>query len=704
MRDEEGFTTVGMVLALLITLSLVFTSAQVYRINSASADVQEVADASALAAENVVAEFMIAVRVCDAVVLSLSLTSVVATGLGVAALCTPPTAAASETLLKAGRDVMRARDSFAQKAADGLNRLQKALPFLAAANAASIASSNNGGPLFSSYQGFAMLVSSEGKEIGIDPVNGAKELEEKVDADAASIKQAAKEAEEAAQEAKRWKEQAFRRDCGDAPGYCMYERASTLAGMAGARNPRYSSVDAWSFSVALERARAYYANRLDAEAPESSSVEDQARSILRKRLYEYASSQMEKGYVHESADSFDAFFPRLPKNTEEMRNTELYAEKVYPVTRASEDASKMHAWPGCPDAGGWISLGSIEEMEHGNFATCSRCDFSAASLGKVAAASTSIENGFEYHYAAVAEAADAYQKAREELDPLTTEVKKRAGSLFDGCLEVLKSVGGMRINVAPPGRFGAVAFVVNVSSSPASTGFANGFVHDAGTLGARAAVSASTLVEESSEEGKNVLSSLLDGWRGDAGAASGTVGLLLDCWSGLLDAYAQGQDAVDGTVRKALGALPFAGASGLGSWASGALSDAVEAMGLQPAKLEALKPAVVNSAHVAAFDEGAFGARFLAVKKRVVATPLSSVDLFGSAVTSAETAALEAIGEFDGEVQIASIEPLGDAGPSIPVTIALPPALRSSAESFVSDAANAVRSLQAQVTGARAWE
>lgn len=91
-HDEEGMTTVGMVLALLVTLALVFSAGQAYRVGSASSEVQNVADAAALAAQNEVGEFMIVVRVCDAAVLSLSLTSLVATGLGVAALCTPSTA------------------------------------------------------------------------------------------------------------------------------------------------------------------------------------------------------------------------------------------------------------------------------------------------------------------------------------------------------------------------------------------------------------------------------------------------------------------------------------------------------------------------------------------------------------------------------------------------------------------------------------
>ena len=128
-RDEDGFTTVGVALALLVTLALVFTSAQVYRVSSASADVQDVADAAALAAENEVAEFMIAVRVCDAVVLSLSLTGAATAGLGVAALCTPATAGASEVLLKAARKVVEGRDEFAEKA---IARLDGAEELLAA--------------------------------------------------------------------------------------------------------------------------------------------------------------------------------------------------------------------------------------------------------------------------------------------------------------------------------------------------------------------------------------------------------------------------------------------------------------------------------------------------------------------------------------------------------------------------------------------
>lgn len=473
-HDEEGMTTVGVVLSLLVTLALVFSAGQAYRVGSASSEVQNVADAAALAAQNEVGEFMIVVRVCDAAVLSLSLTSLVATGLGVAALCTPATASASETLLKAGRDVAYARDRFAEKAADGLDRLQRLLPFLAAANAASVASANNGAS--SSYVALALLVPASGKKIAVD---GAAELEDVAEAvgdEADEVRQAADEAERAAERANEAKRRAFEHDCGLDPSYCMYERASALAGMSGSENPLFRSVDAWSFSVALKRAQAYYPRRLAVEAPADGSVEEQARSALRKRFYAFAADEVGRGYVHEGADSFDAWFPRLPKNTEEMRSTALYTEAAYPCTVDEEGRATAHAWAGCPAAAGSGSLVSIAQTEAEPFAECAECGFSAASMGKVAAASSSIDNGFEYHYEAVAKAAGEYEEARAELDPLADEVKRRAGGLFDEVKDALAKVAGKRLSAQPPGRYGVVALVANTASVAASSGFGSSFV------------------------------------------------------------------------------------------------------------------------------------------------------------------------------------------------------------------------------------
>ena len=52
IRDEKGFTTAGMAVSLLVSIALMFSGAQLYRVHSASAEIQEVADAASLAAEN----------------------------------------------------------------------------------------------------------------------------------------------------------------------------------------------------------------------------------------------------------------------------------------------------------------------------------------------------------------------------------------------------------------------------------------------------------------------------------------------------------------------------------------------------------------------------------------------------------------------------------------------------------------------------
>ena len=224
-----------------------------------------------------------------------------------------------------------------------------------------------------------------------------------------------------------------------------------------------------------------------------------------------------------------------------------------------------------------------------------------------------------------------------------------------------------------------------------------------GALGARAAVSAATLVADSSDEGATAVSSLLDGVKGQGGAAVGALGTVLDCWSGLLDAYAQGQEALDDSVSSALDGLPLAGASGLGAWAAGALREAVRAAGLAPAELDALKPVLVNSAHVAERDEGAFGARLLSLKEQAIEHPLGSNDVFASIVGTVEAEVVEGIQGFDGTIEIAEIE-LWDGGPSFPVKVALPQAAKDAAADLVQRAADGLRGVYAQVTGVRVWE
>ncbi len=701
-RDEHGFTTLGMAVALLVTLSLIFTTAQVYRINAASADVQDVADASALAAENDVAEFMVAVKTADAIVLSMTLLSSFSYAIGIVAMCVPPAMGIGEELIEAGGKIIEARNTFAQNVAKGLNVLQQALPFLCAADAVLVAQANGGGVTNAFYQAIAVPIPSEGAPIVIGEAQGSDEMKEAVEEGFDDVRDLAEKADELAQQANEIKEEGYQHDCGLNPDYCMYQRAETLADMLGVENPYYASADTWSFSVALKRAQEYYRRRLAQEAPASTSVSEQANSALRKRFYAYAVEQVSQGYVVETDEEFDALFPELPKNTSEMRATELYTEAVYPITNGDE-GQVMHAWEGCPQASGASSYGSIAQMESGGFGKCPLCEFTASSLGKVAAASTSIENGFEYHYNVVAQAAKRYEEVQDELKPALKEAKEKAGDLFETCFDVIEEACGYRIEASPPGSKGMIALVANVSSTAADTGFENSFVGGGATLGARAAVSGATLLKDTSAEGKTVLNSLLDGLGDDGGALVGTGRLLLDCWSGLLEVYGNGVNALTDTLSEALGDIPLIGPSGLGEWAANAVTEGLQALGLEPADTTILKPALINTAYVAAADDQGFAVSYRSLQQKAMSLPASSSDLFTSLVTSVESDAIDELDRAGEGIVLATIE-VPVIGVSVPLTIAIPPSLVEQGKGLVEQAADGLRGIQGAILGRRTWE
>ena len=731
-RDEQGFTTTSMVLSLLITLALLFSAAHVYRVNSAAAEVQDVADAAALAAQTQVGEFMIVATFCDAVVLTLSLTGYTACALGIAALCTPLTVEVAEALLNAGKHLLEARDAFSDRARSALDKLQEALPFFAAACAVSVCEANDADSDGANYLGVALLVPTKGEPTQAEADEKADELTEDIDEKSDEISEKAREAEEAAQQANEAKLRAFVRDCGDNPAYCLYERAAHLAGLSGASNPLYSSVDTWSFSVALDRAREYYRERLMTDEPESGSVDDMVRWELRLRFYAFAHDEIAyEGYVHDDGESFDANFPHLPKNTAEMRATSLYTDVVYPVTEEPDEAAPapapetpsdeggsegevapaepavkrvMHVWSGCPGATGpQVGYGSIEMMEAEGMQTCPECGFTAASLGKVAAASSSIDNGFEYHYEAIAREAEEYEQARERAEGPKEEVRDEVQELFDELAQALEDSAGKRIRVSPPGRYGTLALVVNAGSTSAAGGLASGFVSAGGALGPRAAISAATLVKEGSDEGRTVLNSMLDSLR-EGSVLVGAAGIVVDVWSNALSAYANGHDALVGGLESGLNSLPLASASGLGTWAGDKARDVVKAIGLEPVQLDALKPVLVNSAHVAVKDDGSAGHALLAVKQHVVAHPLYSTDLFSAILTDAEREAIDQVEGLGDSVEIASIELVEGSGVTVPITIPVPPEAKQYGLGLLHDLFDRLRAQHVETLELKPWE
>ena len=700
LGNEDGMTTTGMAIALLLTISLVLSSAQIYRIGSASAEIQEVADACALAAQNEVAEYLVAVRVCDALVLSMNLLGTTLHGVGAAAACVPATQALSANLLNMGKQVFSARDAFSQRATEGLNQLQQALPFLAAAKAAALANSQDGA-LGTSYLAVAVLVPATAEEI-IAPGNaGSDAIEQKVSDNEEDLRASSQLAEEYAQAAAEAKKRAFMADCGAAPERCMYERAAQLAGLASADNPKYESVDAWSFAVPLARAQAYYAARLANEAPLSQSLEEQARSALRKQLYRFALEELESAYVHDTEESFDAYFPTLPANAAELRASALYGKSTFPYTQG-EDGPTLHAWHGCPAAAQASGTASLARMEAESWDVCTQCGFNVSTMASVAAASTSISNGFEYHYRLMAQAAADYEAARAKLDPALGEAKSLVGEIFEAVRDAADAAKSARIDAEPPGSKGCIAFVVGSSSEPVDAGFSSSFVRTGRTLGTRVALSAATMIEDPSGEGRSVLSSILDGFAPES-SALGAAGLALDAWSALLEAYASGQNSLTNAVQSLLEGVPLNSASNLGTWAAKELSELIEGVGLEPADLDALKPVLVNSQAVAAAGQDGFSSRFLALKDGVLYASGPSSSAFSSALSSAETHLAQRIDDLEDGFEIARVE-LEFAGISISLELALPHAAGQGAQDFISRCLDAARNAYFDIAGGRVWQ
>lgn len=703
-KKEDGFTTVGVAVALLVTLALLFTAAQVYRIGSLSADVQDVADAAALAAENEVAEFMVAVHVCDALVLSSSLLSLTLSAVGVVVACVPPAASVSAKLLEMGEKVLSARDSFAERAESGLNALQRALPLLAAANAATVGFANNADGGGSSYLAMAVLVPGQGEDVQVGAADDARAAQDEAREGAEEIRQKAQEVEELAKEANEQKMRAFMADCGNAPGRCQYERAASLAGLSGDDNPSFASVEAWSFSVALERARAYYAARAAIGVPDTGDAEARADAALRQRFYRYAQERLAQAYVREEAGVFEADFPLLFKNTSELRATPLYTENVYPITLAEDGEHRtMHAWTGCPSAQGTIGTGSVSmlEAEAGSFQRCPACEFRPSSLGNVAAASSSIDNGFEHHYRIVAEAAKEHQRISEELAPKRAEIEQKSDSLLDRLAGVIADLGNERISAEPPGSKGAIALVVNASSTPADAGFESALA-PSGELGARAAVAGAVLAADPAHDGASVVTALLDGFGVDGGAAVGAGRIALDGWSRLLHAYGEGQSSLLDALERALNGIPLKSMAGMGTRAADKLESGLEACGLAPAKLDALKPVLVNTEAIAAAGNDAVMSRYREIQQKAREVFGGSTDLFSGVVEAVEERAYEELERVEEGVKVAELE-LPFLDEPYPVIVKLPQTLLDGARDAVERCAEGVRSAYATITGRRVW-
>lgn len=594
--EEGAYTTLASAVSILVILSLLFAIASGVWSMSRAGDTQVAADATALSGANVVSSYHTVATVLDAAVLSMGLAGLCVTGAGLVGLLVPGASALAPQTIDTGIRIIEARNKFATSASKGLEKLEAALPLLIAANATRTCEAQASDHMVFTGTALAVPIASasdfparEGEQIAVDGIDQTSE----------ALDEAAQELERAAEKTAAAKEVAWLADCGS-DGRNMQERAGRLSGLSDAENPDYASSITWEPEVALDRTRAYYAWRLAHDQPENGGAEAAADAAARKAFYRFAVEQYRDAHVVESDGHVTAHVPRLPRNTDEVRGTTLYTERVWPTSN-EEDGLTLHYGSGCPGATG--SAGprrSLKDAETGGVRECKTCRFGVGDVGKAPAASTSIDNGFEFHLRAFIDALDDYVACRNhelELERAARAAAEDAGNAFD---EALSTLATKRPRIAPPGRYGVVALVASgeaASPDELDSSFASGV-----KLTRRGAISAAALAPDAATDTSNVLSSFFSTLesRTGGGGAVGLVDDVMDLWGKLLVSYGDVSSGLSKLMDDILGGLSSWGMGPIATWLGDRIDGAVRSLGFEPVDMSSLKPVLTDSGGVLA--------------------------------------------------------------------------------------------------------
>lgn len=655
LDDEGGYTTVAVALALLVSLSLVFAAASAQWVGARSSEVQEVADAAALSGQNAVAAYATVAQVLDACVLSMGLAGFVTCGAGLAVSCVPGLASAGASMTRAGSRVLETRRTFSRRACEGLRKLEGLLPALVVANSGSCVRANSREGL--DYVGCAVPVPLESQsDFGalLDEAEGdaLSDLVDQLGAEASKAEEARGRAEDALR-------RGWEADCATVP-YCLRERAKSLAGLSDGQNPDYASPEAWTFGAPLLRARRYYAARLGSAMLEGRDPEEMTDAACRRAFYEFALGEARRGEYAEMPDGTAVVnLPALPRNAEQTRDTELFTKAMWP-TSADEGRPLLHSWPGCPGAGGASGgIASLADLEAGAVGRCSTCGMDVSQMGRVAAASTSIENGFEHHWRKVVQAAEDYRTARGELAQAEEAVRELASRGAEAFGQAARQLSVTRPKLCPPGAWGCVAVVGRGESASTPSELTSGFVAS-GRIPAGAAVSAAVLAPGSATEQGNVLASFFDGVVASGSLLGGVADGVCGLWGRFLLGYGALATSVSSTAKDFLGSLDGVFGGSTGAWLADRLGETVSVLGVEPTDMRPRKPVLTNTRKVL---EKAGLDRAATVRGLVESLPDT-----GSVMDYARALGIWTADEFGPTVTIAELEIPG-TDVTIPLTI-----------------------------------
>lgn len=656
--EDGAYTTLAAAVSILLVMALLFSSTSAIWSMSRAGDTQTAADATAMAGANVVSSYHTAATVVDASILSLGLTGFVVTGVGLAATLVPGAQAAGQ-MVDAGVRIIKMRNEFASSTSRGLKTLEDALPWLVAANGARACSAQSSESV--EFGGSAMAVPRESAS-EFPALEGSEIETEEIEVGADELDQAATDLARANEKAAQKKEAAWLVDCGR-EGANMQERAASLSGLSAAENPDYASSLTWEPMVALDRTRAYYRWRCDHDKPVGSGVEARADAAARHAFYTYACEEFADARVEEVDGRMAASVPMLPRNTEEVRQTRLYTDACWPSSYESQGLT-LHFGSSCPGATGAVGPSlSLQSIDASAAHECEVCKFSVTDVGKAPAASTSIDNGYEYHLREFIRVLQEYVDARNEQLEQERRAKSKAEGASDAFEDAISVLAGKRPRIAPPGRAGCVAMVASGEIS-ADNVLSNPFA-PAPELQRRGAISAAVLAPDPATRENNVLSNFFSTVQervGDRGAV-GLIDDVMGLWGDLLISYGDLGEGLGDVMDGLLGGLDALGAGPLASWLSGRISGVVRGLGFEPVDLSCKKPVLTDSSNVIAQSDVA-GLGDLQSALRSI--PLGSTDP-GAILQAAGYAVGERI--YATEFTLASI-PLPGGG-SIPLTIRL---------------------------------
>lgn len=594
--EDGAYTTVASACAMLVVLSLLFSSSLAIWSASRAGDVQVGADATALAGENVVSSYHTAATVLDACALSLGLAGFTMTGAGMVGLFVPGGQGLARETLDAAMRVFDMRDSFISSASSGLKRVEGSLPFLIAANAARACDAQGSESV--GYRGTAFAVPTTSAS-EFPAMEGEGIDTEGLEQACGGLEEMAAELERISEEAATRKEEAWLADCG-APGRNMQERAGSLSGLSAAENPDFASSITWNPECALARARAYYRWRCENDKPEGSSVEARADAAARRAFYRYALGHLDGARVVDDGEEAYTTLEFLPRNSDEVRGTLLYTEEAWP-TSMEEHGRTLHFDESCPGARGALRApASLASLDNGAILECPTCCFGVDDLGRAPAASTSIDNGFEYHLRAFTKALREYLEAKgrqNEAEAAARGDAERAADAFDRAMATLE---GKRPRIAPPGRFGCVSFVLSseyATPDALETSFAA-----SPDVSRRGAMAAAVLAPDGISEGGGVLSGFFSSLQERVGS-DGVVGLMdgvLDLWGKLLVSYGDAGRGLEEAFDELMRGLDSQGLGSVGSWLGDRLTGVVRALDMQPVDMRPRKPVLVDSSDVLA--------------------------------------------------------------------------------------------------------